>query len=78
MRIRFSIRDLLWLTLVVALIVGWWIDRRAIQWQSANEFNALREDYSRLRNQVMRERATMSTSGSFGSIPEVPPMKVAP
>jgi hypothetical protein len=28
MRLRFSIRDLLWLTLVVALAVGWWLDRR--------------------------------------------------
>ena len=26
---RFTIRDLLWLTLVMALIVGWWIDQRA-------------------------------------------------
>ena len=26
MRLRFSIRDLLWLTLVVALAVGWWLD----------------------------------------------------
>jgi len=26
MRFRFTIRDLLWLTLVVALIVGWWVD----------------------------------------------------
>lgn len=24
---RFSIRDLLWLTLVVGLAVGWWVDR---------------------------------------------------
>jgi hypothetical protein len=24
---HFSIRDLLWLTLVVALVVGWWIER---------------------------------------------------
>ena len=28
MRFRFTIRDLLWLTLVVALVLGWWIDRR--------------------------------------------------
>jgi hypothetical protein len=28
MRFRFTIRDLLWLTLVVGLIVGWWLDRR--------------------------------------------------
>jgi hypothetical protein len=30
MRLRFTIRDLLWLTLVVALAVGWWLDRRKI------------------------------------------------
>jgi hypothetical protein len=28
MRLRFTIRDLLWLTLVVALAVGWWVDHR--------------------------------------------------
>jgi len=25
---RFTIRDVLWLTVVVALGVGWWVDRR--------------------------------------------------
>ena len=30
MRLRFSIRDLLWLTLVVALALGWWIDRNKV------------------------------------------------
>jgi hypothetical protein len=25
---RFSIRDILWLTLAVALAVGWWLDHR--------------------------------------------------
>jgi hypothetical protein len=25
---RYTIRDLLWLTVVVALVVGWWADRR--------------------------------------------------
>ena len=28
MPLRFTIRDLLWLTLVAALAVGWWIDHR--------------------------------------------------
>lgn len=27
MRFRFSIRDLLWLTLVVAILTAWYIDR---------------------------------------------------
>jgi len=26
MRFRFSVRDLLWLTLTVALTAGWWLD----------------------------------------------------
>ena len=25
---RFTIRDVLWLTVVVALVVGWWLDHR--------------------------------------------------
>jgi hypothetical protein len=28
MRLRFTIRDLLWLTVVVALLTGWWFDRK--------------------------------------------------
>jgi len=31
MPLRFSIRDLLWLTLVVALVVGWWLDHSHIK-----------------------------------------------
>jgi hypothetical protein len=27
MKFRFSVRDLLWLTLVVAMCAGWWISR---------------------------------------------------
>jgi hypothetical protein len=30
MRFRFTIRDLLWLTAVVALAVGWWLDHRRL------------------------------------------------
>jgi hypothetical protein len=38
MRIRFTIRDLLWLTAVMALAVGWWLDacRRAEQMDELN------------------------------------------
>jgi hypothetical protein len=32
MKLRFTIRDLFWLTLVVALAVGWWFDHRGA-WQ---------------------------------------------
>ena len=27
---KFSIRDLLWLTVVVALAVAWWVDRASL------------------------------------------------
>ena len=30
MRLRFTIRDLLWLAVVVALAVGWWVDHRRL------------------------------------------------
>jgi hypothetical protein len=26
---RFTIRDVLWLTVVAALVLGWWVERRA-------------------------------------------------
>src|SRR5438045_3526032 len=28
---RFSIRDVLWLMVVIGLALGWWVDRRGIQ-----------------------------------------------
>jgi len=31
MRLRFTIRDLLWLTLVVAMAAGWWADHRQFE-----------------------------------------------
>jgi hypothetical protein len=35
MRFRFTIRDLLWLTLAVALATGWWVDRCRLQARNA-------------------------------------------
>jgi hypothetical protein len=40
MRLRFSIRDLLWLTLVAALAVGWWVDHKRLS--SPSNFPILR------------------------------------
>ncbi len=36
---RITIRDVLWLTVVVALMAGWWIDRRQLRQEvfQANE-----------------------------------------
>jgi hypothetical protein len=31
MRLRFTIRDLFWLTALIAMAVGWWLDHRRIE-----------------------------------------------
>ena len=43
MRLRFTIRDLLWLAVVVALVVGWWVDHREMQ-RKYDAFSSI-EDY---------------------------------
>ena len=48
MRFRFTIRDLLWLTALIAMGVAWWVDHRSIQRQSVIEFNDLRETLYRV------------------------------
>ena len=36
MRLRFTIRDLLWLTLVVAVLTAWWLDRQQLmEWRQS-------------------------------------------
>jgi cell division protein FtsB len=35
MRFRFTIRDLLWLTVVAAIGFGWWVDHGRVQAQNA-------------------------------------------
>lgn len=49
---RFSIRDLLWLSLVVAMAVGWWIDRDRIHRQEVK----LRQEVQRIQS-LPRRRA---------------------
>ena len=46
---RFSIRDVLWLTVVVAMGAAWWVDRTAV-YRDMNDARAKAEmerDYSR-------------------------------
>ncbi|MEX0714180.1 MAG: hypothetical protein WD278_17735 [Pirellulales bacterium] len=42
---RFLIRDLLWLTLIVALALGWWVDHR----QLASDLQAARQELAQSR-----------------------------
>ena len=36
---KFSIRDLLMMTVIVALAVGWWVDRTRLASQATNPFD---------------------------------------
>jgi hypothetical protein len=40
---RFTVRDILWLTLVVGLAFGWWIDHRLLQRQHAREIDVIEQ-----------------------------------
>ena len=49
---RFSIRDLLWLTVLIAMMVAWWIDKGRIREQAeglATERAQLAEDRARMQ-----------------------------
>lgn len=56
--IRFTIRDLLWLTFVAALAVGWWAERknseslRAALASSNEERLSWRSQYTRLEQEI--------------------------
>jgi len=41
MKIQFSIRDLLWLTALVAVLMAWWADRSHLQSRCVELENAL-------------------------------------
>jgi len=67
---KFSIRDVLWLTVVVAMGVCWWLDHKALrQAELTAQLNAaiaqLATDVARAQADVARataERATESTA----------------
>ncbi len=48
MRLRFTIRDLLWLAVVVALAVGWWLEHAAFLEQRDREFEKVLESIDKM------------------------------
>lgn len=79
MRLRFTIRDLLWLTLVVALAVGWWVDRSRIARDAASTASKLSSadmQVIQLRNDLdaltMQLRHLMLQSQASNQDPEPP------
>jgi hypothetical protein len=78
MRLRFTTRDLLWLTLVVALAIGWWVDRRSIQRQSAIEFNEFRQEVVNHENQYVLRWGFGGAGRPLPSAITIPPEKPLP
>src|SRR5689334_10024020 len=70
MRVRFSIRDLLWLAALVALAVGWWIDHRRVVRDAA-----INDDLAQVKIKMLE--GMLQTLDSRPS-PPWPPLKQAP
>ena len=56
MRLRFIIRDLLWLTLVVAMAVGWWVSYRS--YSAPPRFQVSFEDTDEDKDMYLTDRQT--------------------
>jgi hypothetical protein len=62
-KIRFSIRDLLWLTLLVAVLTAWWLDREALFARFEREKNPayhwfeMKKQYDAQQRNATAERA---------------------
>jgi hypothetical protein len=52
MKVRFSIRDLLLLVVVVALVVGWWLDHRG---QARNHDQFVRQSNDEIQMLLIQE-----------------------
>jgi hypothetical protein len=67
MRFRFSIRDLLWLVLTVALCMAWWLDRSRLALE-ASSLRQRTEDLERsisiLELALMQQKASPAPAGN--------------
>jgi len=71
---RFTIRDVLWLTVVVALGVGWWLDRRDVASRGDARASAIRAHAESLQAALKKARpvpvpVTHSYSSNVDSSP---------
>lgn len=49
---RFTIRDVLWLTLVVALLLSWWADRSLLTRRHSREKEAILDENALLLHEL--------------------------
>jgi transposase InsO family protein len=63
---RFSIREMLWLTLVVAVTVGWWTESyRARQWKQRAEIAAGQLEAENLGKMVFSDQGATFVSWQY-------------
>jgi hypothetical protein len=55
--LRFSLRDMFWLTLVAALLVTWWVDRRWLERRHAREREALLQETAEMIHEATNDFA---------------------
>jgi hypothetical protein len=76
---RFTIRDLFWLTAVVALSVGWWLDSRRYDWgvqtaQYRKDYYEFMSEIARVESQKAIEKQKELTAAlQRATAPPVPP-----
>ena len=76
--IQFSIRDILWTTLVAAIAISWWMDRKA----SADSSAELRAKLSRMSIEMVKLEQDVRRLGyptpMPPTLPNSPPSRFAP
>jgi hypothetical protein len=65
MKLRFTIRDLLWLTALIAMGIGWWLDRHSSAlWRSAKTPQG-----TWIANEKTGEAVLLQPNGDIGYFP---------
>jgi len=60
---RFTIRDILWLTALVAMGVSWWLDARHRDWSIKSA--QMRKDYYNLMSDLARSEAEKASNAKL-------------
>jgi hypothetical protein len=55
-RVRFRLGPLLWFITILAIILGWWVDRRWLEARHRKETIRLQDEYEELRRYFALER----------------------
>jgi hypothetical protein len=59
-RPHFTVRDLFWLTIVVAMAVGWWLDVLSVPWKVVNTIQGVK-----IQNQYTGETVILRPDGGI-------------